>query len=210
MTFRQRLEPAAWLWLATTEAAFAADGEPMRNAWSLKVQGWLLHWGIWYTGLHRVDDGALFGLICCIVLTTFMVSAMGLMLFRIRGLSFTSGWLVGLPVCVFTMLLYCKWKPFPTYDDLSWIFTIAGAAQLAALTIAWAVKSLFETVDEEPPQPKAQKAGSQKLPSARPAKTSLFEDALDGLHLRSRHRTPDAVRDRMKLAVRPGGIKPGR
>ncbi len=151
MMFRQRLAVVLCGWLAASGGALAADGDPLRNGWALVVQRELLRWGIWYTGIHRVDDGALFGLVCCIVLTTFMVSALALMMFRTRGVNFTAGWLIGLPVCLAAMIVYCRVRPYPNVGDLASMFLFAGAAQLLVLTVGRAIKStLREKIERAP------------------------------------------------------------
>lgn len=208
MPFRQHLAPAVWLWLASAGAALAAEEPALHNVWALAVQRWLLHWGVWYTGLHRLDDGAFFGLVCCIILTAFMVSAIGLMLFKTRGLNFTLGWIVGIPVCLATMLFYCKLRPFPNYEDMSWLFVSAGAAQLAVLTLCWVVKQVFASADGTPQKP-APARGGPVLKTATGGNSFLAGVA--GLAKSGSAPTPEAMRDRMKLAVRTSGAdKPKR
>ena len=206
MTLCQRITPAVGLWLASAGAALAAEEGALQNAWALGVQRWLLHLGIWYTGLHRLDDGAFFGLICCIVLTAFMVSAIGLMLFKTRGVNFTLGWIIGIPVCLGGMLLYCKLKPFPNYDDLSWLFLSAGSAQLAALTLCWIVRMAFATDEEAEAKPVPARGAGPVLRMAPDKKPRFAGSGSSGKSTPAP--APEAMRDRMKLAVRsPAGDK---
>ncbi|MDE2362256.1 MAG: hypothetical protein KGM42_06220 [Hyphomicrobiales bacterium] len=159
----------------------------------------LLRWGILYTGIDRLDDGALFGLFCCILLTAFMVSAVGLLLFRARGLSFTLGWMLGVPVCIAALLVYCRYKPFPSYDDLSWMFCIAGAAHLAALTIVRGIKALEDEGDEETQDDEAEKP-AKKQPPARAAHLSIpFRKS----YRQTVAKRNEAQQDRLNLAMRP-------
>jgi hypothetical protein len=193
MMTRYRLAPAVLFWLAAAGGALAAEDSALGNPWALAVQRQLLRAGVWYTGIHRLDDGALFGLACCIVLTAFMVSAVGIMSFQTRGANFTVGWLVGVPVCVAALLAYAWVRPFPTEEDMAWMFAWAGGAQLAVLG---AIR-IFRSAAERDAAPKTHKPGK---PAAVAKSPTL--GAIGG-----RHATPvkaEDMRDRMKLAIRTG------
>jgi hypothetical protein len=125
--------------------AMAADGgDPVRNEWALAIQRKLLEIGIWQTGLHRLDDGALFGLVCAIVLMTFATSGLGLILFKTDGVGFRAGWLISIPPVLGTMLVYCKVRPYPTLADWPSMYLFAGMAALGCLTIARFLKTYLE------------------------------------------------------------------
>lgn len=201
MSIRHCLAPAAWLWLASSGAAFAAEEAPAH--WALELQRFLLRFGFWQTGLHRLDDGSLYGLACCVILSAFMSSAAGLLIFKARGANFTVGWLVGLPVAIVAMLVYCRVKPYPTYDDLSWMFLAAGAAQLTVLGAIRIGRALAQGEDAaehnkahpDKPAMSAKSSGFGKPKIGRPS--LRHAPAAD----------PQLMRDRMKLATRGGAGK---
>lgn len=201
MSSRHCLAPAAWLWLASAGSAFAAEDAPAH--WALELQRFLLRFGVWQTGLHRLDDGSLFGLACCVILTAFMSSAAGLLIFKARGANFTVGWLVGLPVAIAAMLLYCRYKPYPAYDDLSWMFIAVGAAQLAALALIRILRGMLREDQPEAAQGRPEKSATP------PARSSGFGKAKrGGPHARQAPAPdPQLMRDRMKLATRGGPSK---
>ena len=197
---RHCLAPAAWLWLASCGAALAAEEAPAH--WALELQRFLLRFGIWQTGLHRLDDGSLFGLACCLILTAFMMSAAGLLIFKARGANFTLGWLVGLPVGLATLLLYCRIKPYPTYDDLSWMFLAMGAAQLFALAFIRVARGFAQ--EAEPRSAKPLKSSKPEKTAAAARSGGFSAPKLGGASRQAPAADPQLMRDRMKLATRSG------
>lgn len=193
MMTRYRLAPAVLFWLAAAGGALAAEDSALSNPWALAVQRQLLRVGIWYTGIHRLDDGALFGLACCVVLTAFMVSALGIMLFKTGGANFTVGWLVGIPACLASLLIYARVRPFPTEADMSWMFLCAGGAQIAVLGLIRILRAA------------AERRETAKPTRARKPAATVKAVALPGIG--GRHASPvkaEDMRDRMKLAIRTG------
>ncbi len=135
--------------LVLPAAAFAAEAETraIANAYSIMLERQLYSWRIWTTGVSRLDDGSLFGLVSIMLAMAFGVSGLGIILFKDRGLGFRGGWLLSLPVIVGTLIIYTVVRPYPSAQEVPSMLLMAGLASLIALLLARLLKgSMSEQV----------------------------------------------------------------
>ena len=140
--------------LPATAAAAEAETRAIANAYSIMLERQLFSWRIWTTGVSRLDDGSLFGLVAIILAMAFGVSGLGIILFKDKGLGFRGGWLLSLPVIVGTLITYTVVRPYPSAQDVPSMLLMAGLAAMIALLLARLLKgSMSEQTD--PPARKA-------------------------------------------------------
>ena len=60
--------------LPTAALAAEAETRAIANAYSIMLERQLFSWRIWTTGVSRLDDGSLFGLVAIILAMAFGVS----------------------------------------------------------------------------------------------------------------------------------------
>lgn len=66
--------------LPATAAAAEAETRAIANAYSIMLERQLFSWRIWTTGVSRLDDGSLFGLVSIMLVMAFGVSGLGIIL----------------------------------------------------------------------------------------------------------------------------------
>lgn len=138
--------------MALPAPAFAADGDPraVANAYSIMLEQQLFAWHIWTTGVSRLDDGTLFGLCSIVLAMAFGVSGMGIILFKHHGLGFRGGWMLATPAIIATMIVYTKFRPYPSARDVIPMFIIAALGGLFALFMARLAKGSVTQAVERP------------------------------------------------------------
>ena len=144
-----------WLWRATTllgavmaaGAARAANGdaEQPANSVSLYIQSHLFRWGLWTTGVGRLDNAELYGMAACVLLLGFAVSGIAIILFKDRGLGFRTGWMLSIPTILAAMIAFSFVRPYPTVKEAPFLFGFAALAGLVVLTIAGVIKGSIVT-----------------------------------------------------------------
>ena len=146
------------LWALPT-AALAAD--PDRNAanfYSSMLEHQLFAWRIWTTGVSRLDDGSLFGLISIVLAMSFGVSGVGIILFKERGLGFRAGWLLSLPVIIGALVVYTIFRPYPSARDVPTMLIAAALAGLMSLVVARLARGSVTQVVERPSRKELERA----------------------------------------------------
>ena len=131
--------------VATTAHAAENESDAMSNV-SLLIQTQLFRWGIWTTGVARLNNAELFGLAAVVMLIGFGVSGMNIILFKDRGVGFRLGWILSLPAAIGGLLGYCFFRPYPTMRDAATMFVLAGGAALGALIVGSMLKIALRRV----------------------------------------------------------------
>lgn len=140
--------------MAFPAAAAETETRAIANAYSIMLERQLFSWRIWTTGVSRLDDGSLFGLVAIMLVMAFGVSGLGIIMFKDRGLGFRGGWLLSLPVIVGTLVVYTIVRPYPGAQEVPSMLLMAGLAAMIALLLARLLKgSMSEQTD--PPARKA-------------------------------------------------------
>ncbi|MEI2734647.1 MAG: hypothetical protein V9G24_07420 [Rhodoblastus sp.] len=158
--------------LPTAALAAEAETRAIANAYSIMLERQLFSWRIWTTGVSRLDDGSLFGLVSIMLVMAFGVSGLGIILFKDRGLGFRGGWLLSLPVIVGTLVVYTVVRPYPGAREVPSMLLMAGLAALIALLLARLLK------------------GSMSEPVDRPARKAELDRAAEERRLRMAVRAP--------------------
>ena len=124
------------------------DARAVANAYSIMLERQFMSWHIWTTGVSRLDDGTLFGLISILLAMSFGVSGIGIILFQEKGLGFRGGWMLSIPVILSTMIGYTIVRPYPSVQDVPTMLVASALAALMALFIARLTKvSVAEAVE---------------------------------------------------------------
>lgn len=140
--------------LIALPATALAEQEPggLANAYSIMLERQFLSWHIWTTGVSRLDDGTLFGLVSILLALAFGVSGVGIILFQEKGLGFRGGWMLSIPIILGTMVAYTIVRPYPTARDVPTMIVASALAALVALFIARLMKVSVTDVVERPAQ----------------------------------------------------------
>ncbi|HMN74398.1 MAG TPA: hypothetical protein PKA55_21245 [Rhodoblastus sp.] len=126
------------------------DASAIANYYSSALERQFLQWHIWTTGVSRLDDGTLFGLVSVLLALSFACSGLGIILFKDGGLRFRGGWMVSLPIIVGSMILYATVRPYPTARDMPSMLLCATLASLFALFVARMVRGSMTHAVERP------------------------------------------------------------
>ncbi|MCB1541586.1 MAG: hypothetical protein KDJ25_12340 [Rhodoblastus sp.] len=124
--------------MAVPAAALAADGDArsVSNVYSVMLERQLFSWHIWTTGVSRLDDGTLFGFASIILALAFAASGIGIILFQQKGVGFRAGWLISLPTIIVAMIVFTKFRPYPSVQDVPSMLVAAVFASIFVLFIA--------------------------------------------------------------------------
>lgn len=160
--------------MAFPAAAAETETRAIANAYSIMLERQLFSWRIWTTGVSRLDDGSLFGLVSIMLVMAFGVSGLGIIMFKDRGLGFRGGWLLSLPVIVGTLIVYTIVRPYPSAQDVPSMLLMAGLAAMIALLFARLLK------------------GSMSEPVDRPARKAELDRAAEERRLKMAVRAPGA------------------
>ena len=137
--------------IAVPAAALAQeDARAVANAYSIMLERQFLSWHIWTTGVSRLDDGTLFGLISILLAMSFGVSGIGIILFQDKGLRFRGGWMLSIPVIMATMVAYTIVRPYPSARDMPTMLIVSALAALVALFFARLMKVSVTDAVERP------------------------------------------------------------
>ena len=123
---------------AVPAAVLAADGNGpgVANVYSVMLERQLFSWHIWTTGISRLDDGTLFGLASIILALSFASSGIGIILFQQKGVGFRAGWLISLPTIVIAMIVYTKFRPYPSAQEVPSMLVAAVFSSVLVLFIS--------------------------------------------------------------------------
>ncbi len=116
------------------------DAPAIANYYSSILERQFLQWHVWTTGVSRLDDGTLFGLVSIMLALSFGCSGLGIILFRQAGLGFRGGWIVSLPTIVVATIAYTMIRPYPGARDIAPMLLSATLASLFVLFIARMVR----------------------------------------------------------------------